>query len=239
MGREHFAPRAEKAAKVRRVLTDSLRALDTSQFRCLDVGASSGEITKAVADQFRRTFAVDVEYDLVRAGSGDSRGVSFLQADGAALPFGSDTIDLVICAQVYEHAADAAGLIAEVRRVLRPGGMCFFSGPNSVWPIEPHYRLPFVHWLPRGLAARYLQLARRGDSFDVRPYSYWRLRRLWSGFGCTDYTLSMLRHPEQYGMDSPALRLLRKMPTFIVGLLYFALPNYNWVLVKPREEDIH
>ncbi len=239
MAREHFAPREEKALKVRHILTRFLAGRDTSRFRCLDVGAAGGEITRAIADQFGRTYAVDVVYALLRAGSRLEGEVEFLQADGAALPFAGDVFDLVICAQVYEHAADAVGLAAEVRRVLRPGGVCFFSGPNGVWPIEPHYRLPFLHWLPTRSASAYLRLTGRGDTFDVHPYSYWHLRRLWSGFRRCDYTLPMLEHPEVYGMKSAVPGLLSRVPSFFFRLLYFALPNYNWMLVKPNDEDIH
>ncbi len=65
-------------------------------------------------------------------------------------PLEDESCDLVICAQVYEHVPDDRRLAEEVYRVLKPGGVVFFSGPNWLFPIEGHYHLPFLHWLPHG-----------------------------------------------------------------------------------------
>jgi len=53
--------------------------------------------------------------------------------DGLRLPFDDASVDGVVCTEVLEHAEDAAGLVAEIARVLRPGGSAIVSSP-FIWP---------------------------------------------------------------------------------------------------------
>jgi hypothetical protein len=52
--------------------------------------------------------------------------------------------------------------------------------PNKLWPIEVHYRLPFLSYLPLGVANWYLRATGRGTDYTDASYapSYFRLRRL-------------------------------------------------------------
>jgi SAM-dependent methyltransferase len=49
--------------------------------------------------------------------------------EGAPLPFGEDSFDVVWAGEVLEHVADVVGLLAEVRRVLRWGGELVATTP--------------------------------------------------------------------------------------------------------------
>mgnify|MGYP005847909837 CR=1 FL=1 len=149
--------RQAKADKILAILRAALGDRLAS-CRCLDIGCASGLITRGLAPHLR--WAIGLEYDPQAVARMDATGADnllFLQGDAAHLPLPDDAVDLVVCAQVYEHVGDAQALAAEVERVLRPGGVCFFSGPNRLDPIERHYGLPFVSWLPRPLADAYLR----------------------------------------------------------------------------------
>ncbi|HEX4459519.1 MAG TPA: class I SAM-dependent methyltransferase [Polyangia bacterium] len=50
-----------------------------------------------------------------------------VQAVGEALPFADGTFDLVLSDNVVDHAHDPARILAEVARVLRPGGLLYFT----------------------------------------------------------------------------------------------------------------
>lgn len=54
-------------------------------------------------------------------------------ANALSLPFADDTFDKVICSEVLEHIQDWRGALAEVERVLKPGGSFCASVPRS-WP---------------------------------------------------------------------------------------------------------
>ncbi|MGD2164887.1 MAG: class I SAM-dependent methyltransferase [Anaerolineae bacterium] len=233
-----FAPREQKAHKITGILVDFLGGDRLRELQCLDIGCGTGEISRLLAGHVRGMVALDCAFDLVHEADNEESPspVRFLQADGVCLPFGAASFDVVICAQLYEHVARVERLPKEVHRVLKPGGVCFFSGPNKAWPIEPHYKLPFLHWLPSGLASAYLRASGRGDEYAIRPYTHGHLRQLWNQFDFYDQTLSLLDDPHRTGLSGRASRLAMLVPTWLFRALYFLLPNYNWMLVKPDEE---
>jgi SAM-dependent methyltransferase len=177
-----------------------------------------------------------LDYDPVALEASDSatrRRVRLLRGDAMRLPFGDEAVDLAICAQVYEHVPDASIMMEELCRVLAPGGMVFFSGPNWLFPIEPHYFLPFLHWLPRSMADAFLRLAGRGDHYYERSRTLWGLRRLVRCFDVRDITVEVV---QRFGPDTKGVlgAILRLLPAVAWKVLMPFLPNYNWILYKPE-----
>jgi len=162
--------------------------------------------------------------------------LAFIQADACRLPLLADSIDVIVCAQVYEHVTNDKLLFAEIWRVLKPGGLCFFSGPNRLFPYEYHWRLPFVHWLPRRWSQNLAHHIARQPAAVLHLRTYWSLQRVLVRFQITDYTAEMIQHPERYALESSMhrLRSLRCLPVAIMRGLVALAPNFNWVLTKPR-----
>jgi ubiquinone/menaquinone biosynthesis C-methylase UbiE len=74
------------------------------------------------------------------------KNVTFIHADGTALPFKNAAFDLVLSHSVIEHVADPLSYLKEARRVLAPGGaMLLNTAPylSSSGSHLPKYRLPF------------------------------------------------------------------------------------------------
>ena len=168
--------RLRKAAKIRLALQNF--GLLAGDGVCLDVGSSSGIMTAQLAPLFGQTIGLD--YDvlaLAEIAPADRVAVDYLRGDAMRLPFADGCVDVVICAQVYEHVPDDVQLFAEVYRVLRPGGVVFFSGPNWLFPVELHYNLPFLHWLPQTWANRLLQVLGLDDQYYEMSRPIRRLRR--------------------------------------------------------------
>ncbi len=67
-------------------------------------------------------------------------GARFVCADGARLPFRDASVDAVVSFETIEHVPDDLALLAEFRRVIRPGGLLICSTPNQ-WPLDqaPHH----------------------------------------------------------------------------------------------------
>jgi SAM-dependent methyltransferase len=65
-----------------------------------------------------------------------------VQGDLLALPFDADHFDGVVLTEVLEHCVDPRAAIADVFRVLKPGGLLLVTSPY-IWPehgIEGEYR---------------------------------------------------------------------------------------------------
>ncbi|MGQ0601014.1 MAG: class I SAM-dependent methyltransferase [Anaerolineales bacterium] len=220
------------------VLRDYLGA-DLQNYTLLDLGCSAGVITHEMAQHFKTVVGVDTDWPALQDAFGrwgDRVNLQFVFADGLTTPFPDRSFDVLLCAQIYEHVVAQTELACEIWRVLKPGGVCFFSGPNRWAIMEEHYWLPFLSWLPRPAADLYMRWLKRGRVYDIYPRSQSELQRLWSGFEIHDYTLAILRDPDRFavGDQIPWLRLSRYSPEALLRLMSTFIPNYNWILAKPK-----
>ena len=77
------------------------------------------------------------------ASRGLAERVAFEQADASALPFPDDSFELVTCQTVLMHVADPAAVLAEMVRVLAPGGLLAVAEPHNVAStLLEHYEKP-------------------------------------------------------------------------------------------------
>ncbi len=225
--------RQRKADKIQRVLVRyAAEALPAGV--CVDIGCSSGTMTRRLAPLGRQTVGLD--YDAIGLAAVDQDAqdrVRFVRGDAMTLPFADASVDLLVCAQVYEHVPDDRTLFREMLRVLRPGAVAFFSGPNWLFPIELHYGLPFVHWLPVPLANGLLRLTGRGDHYYERSRSAWSLRRALRPFEIRDANPEVVALTLADGGDGWSVRVARQLPRITWRLLSPLMPNFNWILRKP------
>lgn len=168
-GRSHAAGeaslRARKAMKIARLLR--IDGAGQAPLRILEVGAGSGLIAHWFAARGHAVTAVDVVDERVVAD-----GYEFQRIDGADLPFPAESFDVLISNHVIEHVGDLQAQrqhLQELRRVVRRDGSAYLAMPNRWMLIEPHYGLPFLSWLPDGLADFYVRAMRKGEGYDCRP----------------------------------------------------------------------
>ncbi len=101
--------------------------------RVLEIGTGSGygvEIIAPYATHFTTIDKFRAASEIVTAPN-----VEFLQATVPPLPFEDESFDCVISFQVIEHIKDDKLFVAEVWRVLRPGGKFIVSTPNIVMSL--------------------------------------------------------------------------------------------------------
>ncbi len=109
----------------------------------LDVGAGTGHTTRCLAER-GHVLALDrspLALRLARNGNpppDGSFGVSSVCSDACRLPLASGLADAICAFDVVEHLADDAAALAEMARVLRPGGFALISVPAHQWLWSPH-----------------------------------------------------------------------------------------------------
>ncbi len=98
----------------------------------LDVGCGGGAILSAIARPDMRLCGIEVSPEAVRAVI--DRGFEGRVADleEGKLPYASDSFDVVLCYDVFEHLFAPEGLLREIRRVLKDGGVALLCVPNTL-----------------------------------------------------------------------------------------------------------
>lgn len=115
--------------------------------RVLDLGAGFGRHAFETARRGASVVAADLAFDemtstkdtfaaMYEAGELPAGvSVSVVQANGLILPFADGSFDRVIASEVLEHVPDDLAVMAELRRVLVPGGRLAATVP-SAWPEQ-------------------------------------------------------------------------------------------------------
>jgi len=106
--------------------TRTVAAMDLAEdARVLELGCGPGFFSPHLAAVAGQLVLVDLQSEmlvLARERLDRGQGTGFAQADGAALPVADGSFDAVLLATVLGEIPDPAACVAEVRRVLRPGG---------------------------------------------------------------------------------------------------------------------
>ena len=74
-------------------------------------------------------------------------------------------------------------MAAAIARSLASEGVYYLTTNNRWWPMEGHFGLPFLSWLPRPWADRYVRFMGRGSRYDIYPLSLKQLLALLSSHG--------------------------------------------------------
>jgi SAM-dependent methyltransferase len=219
-----------KAGKIASVLEHFLGRSSLSGLRLLDIGCSGGIVASELHKRGASVIGADIDVPglaKARARYGDT--VSFLCTDGERLPIASGTIDVVVLNHIYEHVVDPWGLAAEIARVLAPRGVAYLGLGNRLGVIEPHYRLPFLSWLPRPLAHRYVRALGRADSYYERFLGRRNLRGLFGALDVWDYTLPVLADPGRFGAGDVVPGPVSRLPAAVLRPLLPLIPTYIWI----------
>ncbi|MDP8953610.1 MAG: class I SAM-dependent methyltransferase [Actinomycetota bacterium] len=111
----------------------------------VDVGTGEGQVARlAAAGGADLVVGVDPTHAQLSLASHRGGGPAYVRAGAGALPLASGTFDAAVACLVFEHIVDVDAALAEVARVLRPGGRFLFflnhpllQAPGSGW-IDDH-----------------------------------------------------------------------------------------------------
>ena len=159
----------------RRAVVNALRPMPGE--RILDLAAGTGTSSAPFVD--RGAFVVPCDFSLGMLAVGHQRQpeLPFVAGDALHLPFADATFDAATISFGLRNVVDPAGALAEIHRVVRPGGrlvICEFSHP--VWaPVREVYTEYLMRALPeiaRRVAANpdaYVYLAESIRAWPTQP----------------------------------------------------------------------
>jgi SAM-dependent methyltransferase len=204
----------------RNELDVAMRLVPFAGKRVLEIGAGDGYLSSQIS-AVASVEAIDV-YQHPRA----LHPVRLY--DGRTLPFAGGAFDIVFSANVLEHIEDLDGMLAEMRRVLSPGGVAVHVVPSAAWRIFTsvmHYPAIPLLMLNRNRVAgsgarterrgigwflsRVLAAGRHGEKgnalTEIWRFSRWGWRRTLAGWDVSWHPTGPLY--SGYGVLGPRLSL--------------------------------
>jgi SAM-dependent methyltransferase len=115
--------------------------------RVLDLGSGGGEGARELARGGATVIPLDLDEAAVRSLA--PRPARQVVGDAGRLPFRDRAFDGVFCSNLLEHIPAPAGILAEIERILRPGGWAWVSWTNWYSPVGGHAIVPFHYLGPR------------------------------------------------------------------------------------------
>jgi SAM-dependent methyltransferase len=120
--------------------------------KVLDAGCGDGSLALALRNKGYTVTALDVSGPgLERLGrrlslekkikSGGFPEIVYFQASLTSMPLPDQSFDAAVSGEVLEHLDDDGAAVAELYRVLRPGGLCFVTVPANpnLWSVEDEW----------------------------------------------------------------------------------------------------
>ncbi len=143
----YFAPEVQrKIEKVVKLLRDC-----TEGYLWVDVGCGTGNVLKFADRYFGVAVGFDISAGMLRLSK--ERHLDVGLASAQAMPIRSDTVDVVSAFSVLHHMFDPEPALAEIYRVLKPGGYFYDDlDPNGLClirrpPLRAAYRLLYKWYL--------------------------------------------------------------------------------------------
>lgn len=173
--------------------------------KLLDLGCGTGLTLTFLAQAFPNSTGCDIGAREVVATKTVLKDhglkIPVVKYNGRKLPFPDSFFDIVTFIEVIEHVDRPDLVLKEIERVLKPDGILHITTANKWWPIEPHFKLPFLSYLPKALANWYVSITKRGSSYhNIKLPSYSRFFKMVDKyFEVKDITLEVIAGYQKFG----------------------------------------
>lgn len=253
---EELAQRLERVYLTPDVVEQRLRTLRAMHLRpgerVLDIGCGPGLLAQDIAATVGAeggVVGIDVSEPMTSIARDRCRELpwaSFEIADAAALPFADSSFDVGVSTQVYEYVPDVATALAELFRVLRPGGRAVIidtdydswvlhtSHPERFARIRAAWNDHFVHpGLPRVLIAELRNAGFEVLAQDVivmlnteyQPHTY--------SYGMVQFITDFAARHDSVGPEEAAAWKADLEQLGERGEYFFSLNRYLFVAQRP------
>ncbi len=195
-------------------------------------GAGIGMYSRHLEAAGARVVSIDIDFPSMAAAHRYTKQP--LVAAGECLPFPANTFDTVLSHEVLEHVENDAQAVAEIVRVLKPGGRAVIFVPNRLYFFETHghywkgvYHFgntPLINYLPdrwRNRLAPHVRAYRARDLrhlFDPLPVQVVFWTQIYPG-----YDNIIARHRTIGRTIRGVTRWLEKTPLRVFGISHFVV----------------
>ena len=188
LGRVSATPQDDPHAWADRLLADRF-ALVRRHYAggpVLDLCCATGEHLLTLAPEIERGIGLDFSHRYVAAAADAVRArglahIAFVEADARAIPFADQSFGLVYSLSSFYHVPDVAGVVADVARVLRPGGIAvldFGARPSfNTYCLRYYTDWPRIHPVTVGGMKRMLA----DSSLAIVEHRSYQILPLWAG----------------------------------------------------------
>lgn len=178
----------------------------------VDLGCGPGHYTRALRERGALVVPADLDAAEFQLPGGPPGGE--IVANGMYLPFPDESVDGLLCSNMLEHTPDPGAILAEMERVVKPGGWIWLSFTNWYSPWGGHDISPFHYLGPRLGLKTYRRVAKK-EPKNVPLSSLYPLH--------IGSTLKLLR-------SHPSLQVLKAVPRYY--------PSQRWILRVPVVREI-
>lgn len=126
--------------------------------RVLDAGCGAGSVARGLAARGYLVDGLDGSAAFIaHAEAQPGPAIAYAVGDLTALPYPDAAYDAVVSSEVLEHVADDAGAVAELARVLRPGGWAIATVPAdpALWDPSDDWAGHLRRYTGEALSARF------------------------------------------------------------------------------------
>lgn len=137
-----------------KIVTDAAQQYDVpiKNKVVLDLGCYDGAISLGYLEYgARKVIGVDIDSDAVAIAKSQNAGenVEFFNSTTGSIPLDDNSVDTIVCYDVFEHMANPAEMLLDIHRVLKPEGQILIGTTSWKNPFAPHLwstmPVPYVH----------------------------------------------------------------------------------------------
>jgi len=216
----------------------------TSELIVLDVGCGYGFYSEELSKKVKKVIAVEPYIKAFNVARKRTKA-NLIFYNCKIEDFKTNTkFDLILSLTTLEHMPDAYASFKRIFSLLENHGIIYLTAPNKFWPLEPHYKLPFLSYLPLPLANLYLRGTGKGNSYEDSSYSksYFGILNLLRKFPCS-YTFQLPNPSSPYigmGTKNPVYHIIKNIGIFLIWhfpLLWIFSKGFIIVIQKNEIEN--
>jgi ubiquinone/menaquinone biosynthesis C-methylase UbiE len=166
-------------------IVSTIRRLVTHGGVAIEIGPGSGVYLPVLAEVCDEVVGADIEdayLSRLRPLEQSVPGLRLVRDDITRSSFADNSFDVVLCTEVVEHIKDSRAALAEMRRILKPGGLLILSTPQRYSPLEVFSKMAFLPGVIDVVRRIYKEAIRDTEHINLMTRSVLRTQLRDAGF---------------------------------------------------------